>query len=342
MPNRQTIYRSKAPLRLGLGGGSSDLPDWVKEHGGNVLNATINKYVYVTLIPKHGENGTTINSSDYKTSITYPGDMKLPYDGDLDLVKAVINRVRVISKQDELNCELYIRSDAPPGAGLGTSSTVVVAVLTAFLEALNIRLNNYEIAKLAWEIEREDMDMAGGYQDQYAATFGGVNFMEFRSHDDIVINPLRLTKTVINELQHNILLCYTGMVHTSADIIKEQNADKLDKGLCVGHIKNIAVQMKDCLLRNELDEFGMLLSSEWNYKKRLSPKATNSTLEKMEQEAINSGAVGLKITGAGGGGMFIIYTDWRKKKKIAEKMQELGCQIWDFTITKTGFETWSV
>ncbi len=335
------IYRAKAPLRLGFGGGGTDVPPYSEEYGGYVLNATINKYVYVTLtIDDSNEIG--IHSQDYNQSISYNGRGNLPYDGNLDLIKAVINKIKKIAPSRIINgCNVYIRSDAPPGVGLGTSSTVVVAVLGVFLEALRIKLGAYEIAHLAWEIERKDMGLAGGKQDQYAAVFGGVNFMEFHKDYEVVINNLRLSKGVINELQYNLLLCYTGIRHKSEDIIKEQIALTKKRINRLEHLKMIAIAMKEDLLTEDLTNFGNLLSTDWQHKKSLSPKISNETIDKLAQQATEAGAEGLKITGAGGGGVFIIYCNWKKKQQIADVMVENGCQIIDFTITKTGLETWT-
>jgi len=335
------IYRSKAPLRLGLGGGSSDLTDFVLLFGGNVLNATINKYVYATLVPT-SDGKISIVSQDYQSSLVYDSKTKIPYDGNLDLVCAVVNRVKEFANVEDFSCELFVRSDAPPGAGLGTSSAVVVAVLGVFLEALNIKMNEYDIAKMAWKIEREDMNMSGGYQDQYASVFGGINFMEFHRDLSVIVNPMRVSKQVINELQHNILLCFTGMLHDSEDIIESHATLNKDIIRCTTHIRDIALQMKDSLLKGELDDFALLMLQEWQYKKQLSNKISNNKLESLENTALENGAIGLKVTGAGGGGMLIIYSDWRRKKELAEKMTSLGCQIWDFTITKTGLESWRV
>ncbi len=335
------IYRAKAPLRLGFGGGGTDVPPFSEEYGGCVLNATINKYVYATLVINKS-NEISIYSQDYKQTISYNGRGELPYDGNLDLIKAVINRIKKMAPRRVVNgCNIYIRSDAPPGVGLGTSSTVVVAVLGVFLEALNLHLSDYKIANLAWEIERLDMNLAGGKQDQYAAVFGGINFMEFHKNNGIIINNLRLSKTVINELQYNLLLCYTGMRHNSADIIKEQIALTKNRINELEHLKMIAIAMKEDLLTEDLTNFGNLLSTDWQHKKRLSPKISNDTIDRLANKANDAGAEGLKITGAGGGGVFIIYCDWKKKPQIADIMTKNGCQIIDFTITKTGLETWT-
>ncbi len=338
------IYRAKAPLRLGFGGGGTDVPPYVDEHGGYVLNATINKYVYVTVVINHSEE-IKIHSQDYEQSVTYDihNDKKLPYDGNLDLIKAVINEARDIAPLRKIKgCEVYVRSDVPPGVGLGTSSTVVVAVLGAFLEALSVKLNPYTIAKKAWEIERKDLGFEGGKQDQYAAVFGGVSLMEFHQNGEVIVNTLRLSQKVINELQHNLLLCYTGIRHVSHEIIREQISLTKKRLNDLDHLKGIAIAMKEDLLTDDLTNFGNLLSTDWHYKKKLSSKITNDTIDELALKAIESGAEGLKITGAGGGGVLIIYCDWFKKQTIAKVMSDNGCQIIDFTITKTGLETWTV
>lgn len=334
------IFRAKAPLRLGFGGGGSDVPPFADEYGGLVLNATINKYAHVT-IETTKTNKINIYSQDYKQAISYNGYGKLPYDGNLDLVSAVINRMKSLYPSHVVeSCNVYIRSDAPPGAGLGTSSAVVVALLGAFLEALKIRMNAYKIAHLAWEIERVDMKMQGGKQDQYASVHGGVNFIEFHTDGEVIVNTLRLSKPVINELQNNILLCYTGIRHTSHDVIREQI--KLSRTNELQHLKAVAIAMKEDLLTGDLTNFGELLLSEWRYKKRLSSQISNKIIDALVDKAINAGAEGLKITGAGAGGVLIVYCDWKKKLQIAKTMSDAGCQIIDFTITKTGLETWAV
>lgn len=336
------IYRAKAPLRLGLAGGGTDVPPFSTTYGGYILNATIDKYVYVTLIVNN-TGKISITSQDFEQSVSYDIKKKLPYDGNLDLIKAVINRFKQLYPTKEINgCNLYVRSDAPPGTGLGTSSTVVVAVLGAFLEAFEISMGRYEIAQLAWEIERVDMGYQGGKQDQYCSVFGGINFMEFHKDNNVVVNTLHINKDVKNELQHNLLLCYTGIRHISHDVIKEQIELTSKRLYNLEYLKSIAIRMKDALLTEKLSDFGELLSDDWFHKKELSPKVSNKELDDLAEIAMSAGAEGLKITGAGGGGVFIVYCNWRQKPKIAKAMKDNGCQIIDFAFTRTGLETWSI
>jgi len=333
------IFRAKAPLRIGFCGGGSDVPPFVNEYGGYVLNATINKYVHVTL--ETNDSGRFMcHSNDFHQSVEYDIKSPLPYDGNLDLIKACFNKVH--GYIEIKGCDIYIQSDAPPGVGLGTSSTVVVAVLGALLEASKLNLNCYEIARMAYDVERNDLGMLGGGQDQYAATFGGINFIEFHKDGSVIVNTLRLTKKTINELQHNLLLCYTGIRHNSHDIIREQREVTKERIDILTHLKEIASAMKEDLLTDELSNFGQLLSYGWQRKKCLSDKISNAHIDSIAQKAMDAGAEGLKITGAGGGGVFIVYCDWRKKTLIANVMSQAGCQILDFTITKTGLESWFV
>ena len=332
--------RSVAPLRLGIAGGSSDLPSFVEMYGGYVLNATINKYVYASLTPRL-DDLISIKSHDY--NIVAKGTTKnLPYDGNLDLIKAVINRVKKLYDGYIPGFDIIVSSDAPPGAGLGTSSTVVVAILGLFREWLDFHLNCYEMAHLAWEIERVDLKMAGGSQDQYSSVFGGFNFMEFHKDGEVIINPLKIRSWVLRELQHNLLLVYTGLTHVSSDLIKEQEKKSDQNTEYIKHIKNAAIAAKESLLTEDLTNFGNILSLEWDYKKKLSPMVTNDVVDVMEQTALDNGAEGLKLTGAGGGGMMIIYTDWSKKQAIAKALIELGCQPWDFSWEHKGVYTWSI
>jgi D-glycero-alpha-D-manno-heptose-7-phosphate kinase len=339
MGNR--IIRSIAPLRLGIAGGSSDLPSFVERFGGYVLNATINKYVYASLYPRKDER-FSIKSEDYGIIINGDSCESLSYDGNLDLIKAVINRIRLMHTGFLPGFDITVASDAPPGAGLGTSSTVIVAILGLFREWLSLDLNSYELAKLAWDIERKDMLQDGGYQDQYSSAFGGFNFMEFHKDGSVIINPLAIRPWIKRELQHNLLLVYSGMTHRSPELIKEQAVNSEANTKYIQHIKEIAVAAKEDLLTEDLRNFGQILSLEWGYKKKLSNKVSNEVVEAMEEAALEHGAEGLKLTGAGGGGMMIVYADWSKKRNIANALKKLGCQPWDFNWEDNGVYTWSV
>lgn len=204
------IIRSKAPLRLGLAGGGSDVSPYSDLYGGLILNATINLYAHCTI--EETQNGKIeIIATDIGQAAIFESLPVLPVDGTLNLHKGVYNRIVKDFRVPVPSCRITTYSDAPPGSGLGSSSTMVVAIVKAFVEWLNLPLGDYEIARLAYEIERKDLALSGGKQDQYAATFGGFNFMEFLKDDHVIVNPLRIKKWVVDELEASILLYYTEL-----------------------------------------------------------------------------------------------------------------------------------
>ena len=331
------IIRSKAPLRISFAGGGTDVPPYLEERGGAVLSTTVNKYAYATLIPREDET-INVKSLDYDIVAKYNADEKLFYDGKLDLVKAVINNME--AKQ---GLDLFMHSDAPPGSGLGSSSTVVVTLVGLFKKWLNVPLTDYDIAELAYKIERQDLGIKGGKQDQYAATFGGFNYIEFHAQSTIV-NPLRINLDVLNELEYSLLLCYTGRTRLSANILKEQ-IDKYvkkekDSIEALDELKAICIDMKNALLKGHLGEFGELLHKGWMNKKKLASKITSPEIDKLYETARENGAIGGKILGAGGGGYLLLFCDFDKKHIVAEKLEKLGGQIVEFGFDFKGLQTW--
>jgi D-glycero-alpha-D-manno-heptose-7-phosphate kinase len=333
------IIRSKAPLRISFAGGGTDVPPYPEERGGAVLSTTINKYAYATLIPRKDDT-INVKSLDYDIVAKYHTDEKLFYNGELDLIKAVINNMGTTQGLD-----LFMHSDAPPGSGLGSSSTVVVTLVGIFQKWLNRPLTHYDIAELAYKIERVDLNIKGGKQDQYAATFGGFNYIEFNAESTIV-NPLRIHRTVLNELEYSLLLVYTGRTRLSANIIKEQMDKYIKKEKksieALDEMKTICIDMKNALLKGNLGEFGELLHKGWEHKKKLASKISNPEIDKLYQTARQNGAVGGKLLGAGGGGYLLLFCDFDKKHIIAEKLEKLGGQPVDFGFDFKGLQNWSV
>lgn len=331
------IVRAKAPLRLSFAGGGTDVSPYSDTRGGAVLNATINKYAFVTLITRK-DKVMNIRSLDYGIVADFRVDQKLLFNGEMDLAKGVIRKLHKKGGFD-----LYTHSDAPPGSGLGSSSAMVVALIGVFREWMMIPLGDYDIAHLAYEIERKDIGISGGKQDQYAASFGGFNFMEFEG-EQVIINPLRVKPEVVNELQYNMLLCYTGGTRLSAKIIDSQvrNFVSGKKGpvQAMDRIKQGALDMKRALLTGKLDEFGELLDYGWEQKKRMSNKISSPAIDEMYEEAKKAGAIGGKISGAGGGGFLMIYCRFDKKHKVAERLERMGGDILDFQFEEKGLQTW--
>lgn len=331
------MYRSRAPLRVSFCGGGTDVSPYPEERGGIVLSATINKYAYASLVPR-SDKKITITSLDYDIVAKYEHGEGVTFDGNLDLVKAVIHRLGGDSGLD-----LFVHSDAPPGSGLGSSSTLVVALIGAFREWLSKPLTDYEIAELAYQIERVDMKIAGGRQDQYAATFGGFNFIEF-SKDFTVVNPLRIEPSILNELEYRLLLCYTGETRLSAGILKRQTdsyvSRKEEVVKALDGLKEDTTRMKNALLLGNLDLLGELLHEAWLKKKNLDREISSSRIDNLYSIAREHGALGGKILGAGGGGYLLTLCRFDKKHIVAEKLENAGGQIVEFGFEFRGLDTW--
>lgn len=333
------LYRARAPLRISFCGGGTDVDPYPAERGGAVLSTTIDKFAYATLRPR-ADGRLKVHSLDYDLVADYRMGCKLAYDGELDIVKAVANHFKPPAGFD-----LFIHSDAPPGSGLGSSSTMTVALVGVMKEWLKVALTDYEIAELTYQIERVELKLAGGRQDQYAATFGGFNFIEF--HDrHTVVNPLRIKPATVRELEYNLLLCFTGRTRASAGIVADQTKAYRRKQKPVvealDRMKALAVEMKSCLLRDRLTEFGRLLDVAWREKTRLSDKITNPHIDALYAEARAAGVLGGKILGAGGGGYLLLYCPFDIKHKVSARLEKAGGQVVPFSFREDGLTTWSV
>ena len=339
------IVRARAPLRLGLAGGGTDVSPYCDLYGGAVLNATISMYAYATIEPTD-DNRIVLQSVDKRTTLEFSSLPELEIDGNLDLLKGVYNRIIKQFKLQPLSFKLTTYVDAPAGSGLGTSSTLVVAIVSAFAEWLGLPLGEYDVAHLAYEIERIDLGMSGGKQDQYAASFGGFNFMEFYANDKVIVNPLRIKRDVINELQFNLLLYYTGTSRLSSKIIEAQIQEvksKKEKPLEAMHkLKEQAVLMKEAILKGRLDEIGEILDFGWQYKRQMAEGITNSLIEDIYETAKKAGATGGKISGAGGGGFMILYCPANARYKVVEALNKFGGEFRRYQFTKYGVETWKI
>lgn len=338
------IIRSKAPLRIGLAGGGTDVSPYSDIYGGAILNATINSYAYASIIPN--ESGKiTLNALDKGLKVNYNTAERLEIDGELDLLKGVYNRVVKDFAKAPLSFELQTHVDAPPGSGLGSSSTLVVAILGAFVEWLKLPLGEYDIAHLAYEIERKDLGFSGGKQDQYAATFGGFNFMEFYSDDKVIVNPLRIKQDYKNELEFNFALYFTGTSRLSSAIIDDQTKNvknkKEDPVTAMHQLKEQAREMKEALLRGSLRKIGFILDDGWHYKKRMSGSITTPEIDSVYAEAKKLGAIGGKVSGAGGGGFMMLYCPGAKIAVVNGLNQRQG-EVKDFQFTEKGLCTWTI
>ncbi len=338
------IYRSKAPLRIGLAGGGTDVSPYCDEFGGAILNATLSLHAHAS-IDILNEPKIILESLDKKQVQEFEPSTQLPITGELDLLKGVYNRIQKDHPFTIKGLRLSTFVDAPAGSGLGTSSTLVVAILGAFAEMLKLPLGEYDMAHYAYEIERNDLQLAGGRQDQYAATFGGFNFMEFYAGDKVIVNPLRIRQEYVNELENNLVLYFTATTRESAAIIKEQQQnvkEKNTKSIYAMHqLKEQAKMMKEALLIGKLDQIGEILDYGFQQKKNMAANISNNSIEDIYQAAKKAGATGGKISGAGGGGFMIFYCPGNTRYRVIETLNTFGGKISSYQFTKHGLTSWT-
>lgn len=336
------IYRSRAPLRIGLAGGGTDVSPYCDQYGGAVLNATISLYAHASLEPL-AEPAVILESMDHGQRVELPANGPLPLEEPLLLLRGVYNRFLELVGRS-LPCRIVTYVDVPPGSGLGTSSTLVVAIIGAFVEWLKLPLGEYDMARLAYEIERIDLAQAGGRQDQYAATFGGVNFMEFYAEERVVVNPLRVRAEYLYELEHNLLLYYTDTNRLSAKIISEQrqNIQRGDQeALEATHrLKEEAFRMKEALLKGKINEIGEILHEGFLHKRRLASNISTPLIEEIYEAARAAGATGGKISGAGGGGFMIFYCPQHTRYRVMKALEPYQGRFFLYHFVKRGLVTW--
>ncbi len=339
------IIKAKAPLRLGLAGGGTDVAPYSNEYGGAVLNTTVSLYARAMIEPLDN-NKIILESHDLGQYQEFDSVFNLDINGELPLLKGVYNRIVKDFIKKPLSFKLTTIVDVPKGSGLGTSSTLTVAILGAFVEWLDLPLGDYEIAQLAYQIERNDLQLAGGKQDQYAATFGGFNFIEFGKDDSVTVNPLRVKSLYRNQLEWNLVLFHTGTSRDSAKIIIDQakgfTQNKTSAIQAAHNIKKIAYQMKRALLKGDINIMGNLLDESWKNKKLMSRSISNPQLDNIYEAAVKAGATGGKISGAGGGGFMVFYCPGNSKQKVIDALSSFGGRAYNFVFEKEGLYTFTV
>lgn len=339
------IVRSKAPLRLGLAGGGSDVSPYSDTYGGLVLNATINLYAHCT-IEEIKDEKIEFNATDIDISVQYNLQKNLPIDGTLDLHKGVYNRIVKDFGIAPKPFRMTTYSDAPAGSGLGSSSTMVVCILQAFVEWYNLPLGDYEIARLAYEIERLDIGLSGGKQDQYAAAFGGFNYIEFLQDDHVIVNPLRIKPWIVEELESSLLLFFTGASRSSAKIIDEQKKNTLEKNQtaieAMHKIKQSAIDMKSAILHGDISSFASILGKAWEDKKKMAKSISNQTIQDAFDKALSSGAIAGKVSGAGGGGFIMFVVEPTKRKIVEKALGSLDGRVVEFQFSDKGTQSWKI
>ena len=339
------IYRSKAPLRIGLAGGGTDVSPYSDMFGGAILNATISLYAYATIEPRE-DNKIILETNDRNEKQVFDLFSPLTLDGKLDLLKGVYNCITRDYGMIKTGFKLSTFVDAPAGSGLGTSSTLVVAIIGAFAEMLRLPLGEYDIAHYAFEIERKYLNLAGGKQDQYAATFGGVNFMEFYGDDKVIVNPLRIKQQYLFELENNLVLYYTSTSRESARIIEQQSANVISKKEtsieAMHQLKQQSQMMKEALLKGRLNEFGEILDYGYQQKTKMAEGISNSLMEEIYETAKAAGATGGTISGAGGGGFMIFYCPGTTKYAVIKSLEKFGGVHRSYAFVEHGLKTWTI
>ncbi len=350
MRSRQSTIRARVPLRLGLAGGGTDLSPYCDDFGGAVLNTTIDRYAYAFIAPSD-DGQVHFVAPDLEQTESLPPDFQHLPNCKLALHAGVARRMLTQFGDGTLppiRVTSYV--DAPPGSGLGSSSALVVALVEAFANFLAAPLGPYDVAHIAWEIERVELGLAGGKQDQYAATFGGTNFIEFHAGDRVIVNPLRVAPAVLNELETSIVTCFTGVSRRSEEIIVEQQrgmtgergqsqpGDVMDS---LHQLKSDALEMKEALLRGEIPRMAEILNRSWAAKKRTAAGISTSRIETLYDRAFASGAIGGKVSGAGGGGfmMFIVPPD--RRIAVIRALNAAEGTASGVHLTSLGAESWT-
>jgi len=337
--NGSIVVRAKAPARISFGGGGTDLTPYFLEHGGAVLNATINMYSHVTLRRRDDNRKIRIRSHDYSLTVEVEDLDHLMYDGRLDLIKAGIKLLK-----PEFGFDLEIASDFSPSSGLGGSSVVLAAVIGCLNEVRCDRLSLYDIAELSFQAERIELKCSGGWQDQYAAVFGGLNFMEFTKNRN-EINTLRVSQDILFELEQRLILCHTGKAHPTNKIHEAQKTSMLHNAEILGfakETKELAYKMKSELLRGHVTKMGELLHTGWMLKRSFANDISNPEIDSIYEFARGNGAAGGKILGAGGGGYFLFQSYRDSRRELSQALEGRGLSVQDVTFDNLGLRSWPV
>jgi len=334
---RPRVLRSRAPIRIDLAGGWTDVPPFSTREGGAVVNAAINRYTYATLIP-HEQESIRIVSADFDRYLEVRSFRELEYDGNLDLIKAAIQRLGV-----HQGMELFVRCDAPPGSGTGSSASISVALIGLLNRLQQEKLSSHEVARLAYQLEQEELNIAGGKQDQYGSALGGFNFMEFM--DPVVsVSQLRLADSTVNELEKRLVLCYTGKSRLSGNLISTVMGAYLEGRprtvAALRNLRRLARELKTILLTGDLDAFGEVLLENWLSQRELDPSISNGTIDDLFEVAMRSGAIGGKALGAGGGGCLLFYSRPDEEHLLRKALESRQVQIIDFNFDYRGLQTW--
>jgi D-glycero-alpha-D-manno-heptose-7-phosphate kinase len=342
----RTVIRARAPLRLALAGDGTDVSPHCDEFGGAVLNVTINRYAYAFIEPS--EDGRVhFAARDLGIEESFSPDPRLLRAAQLAMHGGVYRRMMANVKGEARRpLRITTYADAPPGSGLGSSSSLMVALVEAFRALLALPLGRYDLAHLASEIERGDLGLAGGRQDYYAAAFGGPNFIEFLDGDRVIVNPLSLERGVINELEASLVTCHTGASRRSQAIIEEQRRRMAPPGSAalagLRQLKQDAIEMKQALVRGEIRHMAEILNRSWQAKKPTGAGISTQQIDDLYETALSHGALAGKVSGAGGGSLLMFIVPPPQRITLIQALREAGVQAGGPHLTGGGAESWSV
>ena len=331
---RHVVVRCKAPLRISFAGGGTDIDSYIKAKSGAVLSTTINKFCRGTLIKRDDEK-IVIHSSDYEVKLEISSISAIQYNGELDLIKAVIKLMR-----PDFGMDLHLESDVLPRTGLGGSSSAAVVTAGLLNYFREEKLDDYQLAEIAFQAERVELGISGGWQDQYASVFGGFNFMEFRDND-VFIHPLRLKQELLNELETSLVLCFMGQSRSSAAPAAPQASDSNAAYAALDMTRDLTLEMRNFLLKGELSRFGESLHTAWEGKKKFTGGITNPKVEHLYQLARENGALGGKVLGAAGGAYILFFCPPLAKHKMIRALRAASAETFDFSFDSQGLQTWT-
>ena len=342
---KRKIYRSKVPFRISFGGGGTDMPEYCKYHTGAVINTTIRLFTHTSLVLRDDTKVTFkwINKDEFEEH-EFSDNLDCSYG--LKLFKATHNHICKQYNIEPIGYDIVSNQDVPTGSGLGTSSTLIVSLIGVYMELFNLPLGEYDIAEMAIQIERVELKENGGKQDQYAAAFGGFNYMEFKG-DDVIVNPLRIKDSVQDEMENNVVLYFTNFTRNSSDVLSEQIQKMKDKNktstLSLHALVEQAKLMKDCLIKGAIDDLGEILDYGFQQKKMLAKGISTPQIELLYKTALEAGATGGKISGAGGGGFMFFYCPNNTKYDVIKALDKLKMGYHQpFTWNKLGIRTWQI
>lgn len=337
------LIRARAPLRISFAGGGTDVWPYYEHKSGAVLSATINRYAFANITPRQ-DNVVAVRSLDYDLTVRFELDQPMAYDGQLDLAKGVINHFRNTGSMTA-GADVDLHNDAPPGSGLGSSSALTVALIQAIAEHLRVPMDRYSLAETAYTVERIEVGIKGGRQDQFACAFGGINFIEF-TKDATLVNPLRIKPELIAELEYSLLFAYIGGAHLSSQIIDRQmqnyQSGAAERVAAFDALRDLAYETKNALLLGKLGRFGELLDAAWQQKRRLTDEISNPRIDEIYEQARKAGALGGKLSGAGGGGFMFFFCEPRRRFHVQQRLTNMGAEITNFSFTNEGVISWTI